>query len=303
MAPKKIKTNDETKQTNVTETKKVSTRVKKSKKELVNEPETIVNTINSDEEVAKIITKPKKSSKPKVVKKEESSDVDKPIEIEQPKTTKRSTKKKEVVLDDDNNSVSKEQETQKPKRTTKKKEVQLDDGETKSGLKEPPNKSVTKISNNDENLVTEVERILDEKKREWATITTHIYEITIKREALEEDQKRLIKELTELMNRLKKDVPVIEGITIDSITPKNIPKPVSKLARKEIISTDSETESKTDSSDSESSDSESEKEKLVLPKKGTVKKEPVKKTKGIPKALQLSKSASESESDSDENSD
>ena len=155
----------------------------------------------------------------------------------------------------------------------------------------------SKTAKKEDNTESDIEKLLQEKKKEWASITTQIHEINVKREQLEVEQKRLVKELTELMNKLERD-PTTEGFTLDSATPKHATKSTSKPVKKEIISMDVESESETseDESESESEDERPE----ILPKKGAGKKVPVvKTTKGASKALKLTKSDSNSESDED----
>ena len=110
------------------------------------------------------------------------------------------------------------------------------------------------------------------------------------RERLEIEQKQLVKELSDLMNKLNKDNNTDGLITLDIIHKTS--KPFSKAVKKEIISMDVDSASESDTSESESD----EKPKLVA-NKGK-KLVPIKTTKGG-KGLNLTKPDSDSESDED----
>ena len=129
------------------------------------------------------------------------------------------------------------------------------------------------VSNNvDENL----EKLLDEKKKEWADITARIHTLNQDRENLELLQKNLVKELTELMNKLQKD-EVNNGFILEKKSQDNLTK--TKPNKKEIIAMDAD-------SDTSDSDSDSESEDEVVKPKLNCKKDTklVKTTKNLGKS-------------------
>ena len=70
----------------------------------------------------------------------------------------------------------------------------------KTKSKKEESNETTKL-NHDEQL----ELLLEEKKQEWANITSQIHAINSERDCLELQQKKLVKELTDIMNNLQKD--------------------------------------------------------------------------------------------------
>jgi len=108
---------------------------------------------------------------------------------------------------------------------------------------------------------------------------------------------RLVKELTELMNKLQKDTQN-DGFTLESPINKTGGKNASKSLKKEIIAMDAESDSDSDTTED---DSESDGGKLKS-KKAKATKPVVKTTKGPVKGLKLSKPG-DSDSESDEDSD
>jgi hypothetical protein len=118
---------------------------------------------------------------------------------------------------------------------------------------------------------TNLEILLDEKKKEWAIITAQINTLNQDRDRLELEQKNLVKELTELMNKLQND-DVSNSFVLEQ---------TNMVNKKEIIAMDADSDSSDSNSESES-DSESKATKVSKPKLNCKKqnKQQIKTTKG-----------------------
>jgi hypothetical protein len=221
-------------------------------------------------------------------------------------TKSKKGKKAEPESDVESDSESEPEPDVKPtkgKTTTKAKPANVESDSEPEEIAKPITKSNKKLDKSQHVVDTEsdsyLENLLNEKKQEWAIITAQIHAITQERERLEIEQKNLVRELTELMSKLKKDT-VNEGFTFESPSNKTSNKSNGKSLKQEIISMDAESDSDTSDSDS---DSDSDDGKLKT-KKGKVAKPIVKTTKGPAKGLKLSKPGdSDSDSESDEDSD
>jgi hypothetical protein len=238
--------------------------------------------VKSDESKVEV-TKSKVTKEEPVV---ETKGKTKPVKKEESESEEES---KPVVKSTTKPKVKKEAEpVTKPK--TKKQAEPANDSNSEPEVKATPKEVKSKSKPDTVTSEATLENLLEEKKKEWASITAQSLTINQERERLENEQKRLVKELTELMNKLKKETT--EGFTFDSAT--KTPKTASKTLKKEIISMDAESDSESETSESESDSDD--KPKLVA-KKGK-KTAPVKTTKGG-KGLNLKKPDSDSESAED----
>jgi hypothetical protein len=234
-------------------------------------PETKAETVPETKAETVPETKPETKTKGKAAKK---NDVDNEVVKPSTKAAKGKTAKKNEPVEEavKKNEHVEETVSSKPENTNVEEETQV----TKS------------LKNN----ASDVEKLLEEKKKEWANVATQIHALNAKRDQLEIEQKNIVKELTDLMNKLR---PSVEGFILDSSVPKNVNKSTSKIVKKEIIPMDAESESET-TEDEEESESEDKRPEL-LPKKGANKKIFDNKTSKQSKALKLTKHDSESESD------
>jgi hypothetical protein len=180
------------------------------------------------------------------------------VETDKGKKSKKTKDNSEKVV-----KVKKESKVVKTKKST----VQSDnktlskdnvksDSESEKEKKDDLNKTIQNNMHvsNDNDVNTNLELLLNEKKKEWANITAQINILNQDRDRLELEQKNLVKELTELMSKLQTD-EVTNGFILEQTNKISVPK--------EIISTDVNSVSSDSDSDSDSElDSKNSKPKL-----------------------------------------
>jgi hypothetical protein len=251
-----------------------------------------VDTEQNDQEV-----KPTKVTK-KTTKKE-MEDGEKPVK--KPRAKKETT----VVNTEAIESTENIEKTAKPKKAAAKSKTKTEENDEKLSIK---NNSDNEVAESESCVNSEIEVILEQKKKEWANITAQIHAINAQREALEIEQKKLIKDLTDLMMRLQNEYQeddIIESKSKSSsskvVPTQNVEKvkttgsdqvKVSNTKmKKEIISlnADSDSSSESENSNDEESESEDEKPKLFASKQTVQNKKS--------KMLNLAKPQSDSESD------
>ena len=122
--------------------------------------------------------------------------------------------------------------------------------------------------------------MLDEKKEQIAKLSVQIQNVNIERERLNDEQKSLLKELTNMLNKFESN-----GLNAGFKLEEAVSIPTKMVTKNIIMASDSDSSSDSDS-DSDSSDAPK-----VLQKKAPPK------GKGGPKGLKLGKPASDSDSD------
>jgi len=208
------------------------------------------------------------------------------VETDKGKKSKKTKDNSEKVV-----KVKKESKVVKTKKST----VQSDnktlskdnvksDSESEKEKKDDLDKTIQNNMHvsNDNDVNTNLELLLNEKKKEWANITAQINILNQDRDRLELEQKNLVKELTELMSKLQTD-EVTNGFVLEQTNKISVPK--------EIISTDVNSVSSDSDSESDSDlDSKNSKPKLNC-KKYTKSKSKLSQLVGISKETKTSQVA------------
>ena len=275
------------------------TVVKKSKKvNKVVEPtdnNVVVDSTDNNIEDKVEVKKSKKVVKSRKSKKDDKVETDKvetdnvepdKVETDKGKKSKKTKDNSEKVV-----KVKKESKVVKTKKST----VQSDnktlskdnvksDSESEKEKKDDLDKTIQNNMHvsNDNDVNTNLELLLNEKKKEWANITAQINILNQDRDRLELEQKNLVKELTELMSKLQTD-EVTNGFVLEQTNKISVPK--------EIISTDVNSVSSDSDSESDSDlDSKNSKPKLNC-KKYTKSKSKLSQLVGISKETKTSQVA------------
>ena len=234
----------------------------------------VVDSTDNNTEDKVEVKKSKKVVKSRKSKKDDKVETDKvetdKVETDKGKKSKKTKDNSEKVV-----KVKKESKVVKTKKST----VQSDnktlskdnvksDSESEKEKKDDLNKTIQNNMHvsNDNDVNTNLELLLNEKKKEWANITAQINILNQDRDRLELEQKNLVKELTELMSKLQTD-EVTNGFVLEQTNKISVPK--------EIISTDVNSVSSDSDSDSDSDlDSKNSKPKLNCKKYTKSKSKP-----------------------------
>jgi hypothetical protein len=277
--PKKSKKNDKLVANDV-ETDKPIDNVETDKPVDNIETDKPVDNIETDKLVADVLEskKPKKSSK--VAEPKTGDKKEKPKR--KPKNSKKDESKSEKLDNSTNPTL------------TESKVTSLNNVKSDSENDNDSN-NIVASNVNDVNL----EKLLDEKKKEWTNITAQINTINQERERLELEQKNLVKELNELMKKLQND-EVDNVFVLEQNNQVQLPK--EKVTKKDIIAMNAVSDTSDSDTDSEL-DTVISKPKLNCKKNTRVKTMTNKTLQPPVKSLKKSKKIIDVESSDDSDSD